>query len=518
MRLAHVVGLMLILAALGPIPRAGAAAPDRPTFTEDVAPLLFANCTTCHRPGEAAPFPLLSYNDARKRGALLSEVVARREMPPWKPAAGWGHFQDERRLADDQVATLARWVEAGMPEGPAERMPKPPEFPAGGWSLGTPDLVVTLPEAIEVPAAGRDIYRMVPLDLKLGSDRWVTAVEIRPTARSVVHHALFFLDNTGAARKLDAADPGPGFGRMGFPRTGSLGGWALGATPRHLPQGLAYPLAKGSDLVVQLHLHPSGKVEHERTSIGLYFAREAPTKKLLGVQAPTAFGFGTELRTRGIRPGEADFAIRGEWKAPFDVDLVAVGGHAHYLCTSMKAVAELPDGSERRLFAIGDWDFNWQGRYNYAEPVRLPKGSIVRTTLTYDNSASNPANPSDPPVHVRWGEGTDDEMGSVLFSFVAADEADAAGFRGPASLGGGTALADLTPERVDALFDLLDADRDGKLRGDEVPPRLEPFRGRLDANGDGALSRAEVGKLATFGAIGRRLRGGAPGRAAGPKE
>ena len=483
------------------------AEPKPVTFTEHVAPIVFQNCSSCHRPGEGTPFSLLNYRDVKKRGQLIRDVTSSGYMPPWPPARGWGHFQDERRLTPAQVATLGDWVATGMTEGPAEKLPPLPQFPASGWSLGEPDLVVTLPAAFDIPADGRDIYRSFVLPLHLDEDKWVTAVEIRPTARSVVHHALYFLDNTGAARKLDEADPVPGFGRMGFPRTGTLGGWAVGATPRHLPMDLAYPLAQGSDLVVQMHFHPSGKAEREQTTFGLYFAKQAPPKKLLGTQAPLAFGIGTKLRTQGIKPGEKDFTIHGEWTAPFDVDLVTIGGHAHYLCTSMKATAERPDGQEVKLFAIDDWDFNWQGRYNFVEPVRLPRGTVVRTTLVYDNSADNPRNPTDPPVLVRWGEGSTDEMGSVVLSFVAVNEADLASYRGPAIIGGGLAagrggaggggnlLRNLTPARLGLMFDLLDADKDGKLASDEIPDRLQPFRNRLDTNQDGAIDRAEIQKL-----------------------
>jgi Redoxin len=479
--------------------RATAAEPDRVTFTEHVAPIVFNNCATCHRPGEGAPFSLLNYRDVKKRGHLIQNVVSSGYMPPWPPAKGWGHFQDERRLSGEQLSVLDRWVASGMIEGPPDKLPPLPAFPQGGWTLGKPDMIVTLPEPFDVPADGKDVYRIFVLPLDLSEAKWVTAVEIRPTARSVVHHAIYFLDSTGAARKLDAADPGQGFGRMGFPRTGTLGGWAVGATPRRLPMNLAHSLPKGSDLVVQMHFHPSGKAEREQTSFGLYFAKEAPKKRLLGAQAPMAFGIATELGTQGIRPGEKDFTIRGEWTVPFDIDVVSIGGHAHYLCTTMKAIAELPDGKELKLFAIDDWDFNWQGRYNYVEPVRLPKGAVVRTTLVYDNSSDNPRNPTKPPVLVRWGEGSTDEMGAVGLAFIAVNDGDLASYRGPAIFGGGGAigggagmLRNLSPEQIVTIFKSLDADKNGKLEGDEIPDRLRLFMGRLDVNKDGALDADEI--------------------------
>ena len=483
---------------------ANAAAANRLTFTEQVASIVFQNCTSCHRPGQGTPFSLMNYRDVSKRGQLIRDVVNDGYMPPWPPAKGWGHFRDERRLTGEQIATLDRWVAAGMPEGPSDKLPSLPTFAEGGWALGKPDLVVTLTEPFDVPADGKDIYRMFVLPLGLTEDKWVTAVEVRPTARSVVHHALYFLDSTGAARRLDAADPGPGFGRMGFPRTGTLGGWAVGATPRHLPMGLAYALPRGSDLVAQMHFHPSGKAEREQASFGLYFAKEPPKKKLLGIQAPAMFGLLSELRTRGIKPGEKDFTIHGEWKVPFDIDLVSIGGHAHYLCKTMKAIAELPNGQELKLFAINDWDFNWQGRYNYSEPVRLPKGTIVRTSLVYDNSDDNPRNPSSPPKLVRWGEASTDEMGSVGLAFVAVNASDLASYRGPAIFGGGDLVGRLGSgnqsgrpglERLLMVFDILDINKNNKLEGDEIPDRVRPFMGLLDRNGDGVLERGEIQNL-----------------------
>lgn len=510
--------LVVVFSCLGAPAQAAedrAGADRAPTFTETVAPILFEHCTPCHRPGQGAPFHLLSYADARKRGPLLSEVVAGGEMPPWPPAPGWGHFQDERRLSPEQVAAIGRWVEAGMPEGPPEKLPPVPEAPAGGWRLGTPDLVVTLPEPFDVPADGPDITRMFVLPLDLPEDRWVTAVEIQPTDRSVVHHALYFLDRSGTSRRLDAEEPGPGFSRMAFARSGSLGGWAVGATPRHLPMGLANPLAKGSDLVLQLHFHPSGKATREQTQLGLYFAKEPPKQRLLGTQAPIVFGRFSELATRGIPPGVKDFTIQGRWEVPFDIDVVLVGGHAHYLCTTMQAVAEKPDGSVEKLFAIDRWDFNWQGRYNYDTPVRLPKGTVLRTTLTYDNSSDNPHNPARPPKLVRWGEGSTDEMGSIGFGFVAVREADIDAYNGPSFFsGGGRDLAarfgggagrTINPQSALTLVFLRDRDRDGTLRGEEIPDRLAPFVEAIDRDGDGALSRDEVSRLLR---ILQRLQGG----------
>jgi len=532
-------GLASLLVPLVVCPVVMAAEPTVPakkiTFTEHIASVIFANCSSCHRPGEGTPFNLLDYHDVKKRGSLIQSVTDSHYMPPWPPAKGWGHFSDERRLTDEQIALISQWVDSGMEEGPKEKLPPLPKFPEGGWTLGEPDLIVKLPESFDIPADGPDIYRAFALPLHLTEDKWVTAVDIKPSARSVVHHALYFIDSTGQALALDKEDPKPGFRGMGFPRTGSLGGWAVGATPRILPMGLAYPLSKESDFVVQIHFHPSGKAQREQTTFGIYFAKKKPEKRILGTQAPLAFGLGTKLKSEGIKAGDAHFTINGVWEVPFDIELVNVGGHAHYLCTTMKATATLPSGQQEKLFAIDDWDFNWQGRYNYAEPVRLPKGTKVKAVLTYDNSADNPRNPSSPPVDVAWGEGSTDEMGSVTFTFVAVNESDIDNYRGPSifvkgdgfaggtrnsvgganrppagqrkglggllgqrkgAAGGGGSPADrlamLNPDLILSRFDFLDKNHDGKVDDNELPEQFHNLLNRLDMNHDNAITKDEI--------------------------
>src|SRR5262249_6655085 len=246
--------------------RAAEGAPAQVTFTEHIAPIIFNNCTACHRPGEGAPFALMDYRDVQKRSKTILRRVERRYMPPWHPEAGHGQFKDERRLKDEQIALLKRWVETGMAEGDATKLPKMPEF-TQGWQLGKPDLIVTMAKGYDVYASGRDINRNFVIPLNLTEGKWVTAVEVRPSAGSVVHPVLYFYDTTGEARKLEGKDGQPGFLGMAFRRSGSLGGWAVGATPRQLPPGLAYHLPKGSDLVLQTHFHPAGKAATETTTV-----------------------------------------------------------------------------------------------------------------------------------------------------------------------------------------------------------------------------------------------------------
>jgi thiol-disulfide isomerase/thioredoxin len=394
--------------------------PDKVTFSEHIAPIIFNNCTSCHRPGEAAPFPLMTYRDVQKHGRTIQDVVARRYMPPWQPEPGHGDFRNERRLSDTQITLLERWVENGMAEGDPRKLPKVPEFPQG-WSLGKPDLIVTMERPFGVPADGPDIYRNFVLPLNLSEDKWMTAIDIRPSARQVVHHTLYFRDNKGAARKLDGKDGQPGFAGMAFRGSGQLGGWAVGGTPYKLPDGLAWPMPKGSDLVVQTHFHPSGKAEKEILTFALYFAAKPPSRTMVPLQLPPAFGLFAGI---DIPPGKADFTVTDSFTLPVDAELVGVSPHAHYIGKSFRGWAVLPDGKTERLFRIADWDFNWQGAYFYKQFVRLPKGTVLHAEVIWDNSADNERNPNDPPKRVRWGESTNDEMGSLRYLVVTANEKD----------------------------------------------------------------------------------------------
>lgn len=416
--------LVLLCAAAAPFLQAA----DKLTFTENIAPIVYQNCVTCHRQGEAAPFPLISYEDVKKRGALIASVTKSRYMPPWHAAHGYGDFADERRLSDAQIAAIGDWVSQGMPQGDLAKLPKLPQFPEG-WHLGKPDLVLEMPVGFDLPASGPDIYRNFVIPSKLTEDKWVRAVEFHPSARKVVHHVLYAYVNSGALAKLDGADGRPGFGGMGgigvTPGSGGggLGGWAVGATPVFFPEGLALPMAKGSDFVLQMHFHLTGKPETEKSTVGIYFADKAPERKLMAVQVPPVFGLGAGI---DIPAGDKNYGVDDSFTLPVDVMAYAAGAHAHYVAKEMKATATLPDGSTKALLWIPDWDFAWQDRYNYKAPVALPKGTRIDVHLRYDNSADNPRNPSNPPKRVQWGEQSFDEMGSVSLQVQAVRKEDEA--------------------------------------------------------------------------------------------
>ena len=482
---------------------APADVPAEFTFAEHVAPLVHAECAGCHRPGGAGPFSLLSYRDVSKRADFLRAVIESGYMPPWPPSAGGPRFAHERDLTDEQVATFAAWVEAGTPEGDAAKTPPPPQFPPDGWTLGTPDLVVSMDRAFDVPADGRDIYRTFVVPLGLAEDRWVRAVEYRPSARTAVHHSLFFLDDTGASRKRDAADPTPGFRGMA-PPTGYLGAHVPGDVPQFLSDGLALPLPAGSDLVLQTHFHPTGKPESERSTVGIYFADGPPRRQPFGVQVPPVFG-----RKAGIDipPGESDYTIRETLTLPVDCVAHNVAGHAHYVCRAMTLTATPPDGEtlrldgkefadEATLLKIDDWDLDWQGRYEFAEPVALPAGTVLTGTLVYDNSAANTDNPFSPPRRITWGEQSTDEMGSLTLMLTAVRAEDERALHAVAARTGlaGRLQPRSNPDDAAAakVLERLDRDGDGVLTRGELPEKYRARFARYDADGDGRVTAAEL--------------------------
>ncbi len=409
------------------------ATSTNPTFTETIAPIVYANCVTCHRPGEVAPFSLITYEDVVKKGKQIARVTESKFMPPWHAVHGYGEFVGERSLSDAQIATIATWVKNGMPRGDDSRMPKLPVFAPDGWRLGQPDLILEMPVGFDLPASGPDVFRNFVIPTKLTEDKWVRGIEFRPSARKVVHHALFAQVAGGSLAARDGADGRPGFGGMGAvgvvnDRGGSrsLGGWAVGATPMMFPEGIAARLPKGADFLLQMHFHLSGKPETEKSQIGIYFADKAPNKDVFSVELPAMFGVGAGI---DIPPGETGFTIRDSFTLPGDVSIYSAIAHAHYLAKEMKATATLPDGSTRPLLWIPDWDFNWQDTYVYKKPVTLPKGTRLDVTITYDNSAENPRNPITPPRRALWGEQSFDEMGTVGFGFEVLNKPDVPAFQ-----------------------------------------------------------------------------------------
>lgn len=389
------------------------ALPASVTHARDVAPLLFASCVSCHHAGGIAPFALDTYAVAKKHAKTIATVTETRYMPPWHATPGVGHFEDERRLSDREIALLAAWVAAGTPEGDAADLPPAPTF-AHGWTLGEPDLVVAMPKEYDVPASGADIYRAFVLKADIPEDRYVVATEFKPGAPSVVHHCLVYLDNTGAARQREEKAGGfgyPSFGGPGFIPSGSLGGWAPGAAPRFLPEGTGRLVKANSDVVVQIHYHPDGKAEKDRSQLALYFAKKP-------VDRPVSWLSISNNRI-DIPANEKDYKREANLTLPCPVTVIGVTPHMHLLGKTMKASATLPSGEVVPLVDV-TWDFRWQDQYQYKTPLRLPEGTKIHMEAVFDNSSDNSANPNDPPRRVRFGEQTTDEM-CFLFLTVAFD-------------------------------------------------------------------------------------------------
>ncbi|HEX6813479.1 MAG TPA: tetratricopeptide repeat protein [Planctomycetota bacterium] len=391
-------------AALALASACGEAAQGEPTFAGDVAGIVYTSCTPCHRTGERTPFTLLGYDDVYKRRDKIADAVRSRLMPPWLPSHG--DFADDRRLSEKQSALLLRWIEAGAPRGDAASEPKRPEFPAG-WQLREPDLVVTGQEVV-VPESGPDQFRNLVIPVAITAQKFVAAIEVRP-GNPAVHHAVVAVDATGRCRQLDARDAEAGFAGMSMgnakPPDGCFLGWTPGKRVHESAPGMAWRLAPGSDLVLQLHLAPTGRRETVRPQIGLYFTDVPP--------AVITYPLCLSAKDIDLPPGASDVVVRDAFVLPVPVEVHSVYPHAHYLCRRMEAWATLPGGERRELFSIERWDFDWQDDYRYRKPMPLPAGARVEFAYHYDNSAGNPANPSSPPRHVRLGDRSIDEMGNL---------------------------------------------------------------------------------------------------------
>ncbi len=389
-----------------PLPKLPADQAKKVTFSADVASILQRHCQECHRPGQVGPFSLMTFGDAAKRADDIAQVAGDRQMPPWKPNPHFGpRFKNDRSLSDEEIATLQAWADSGATEGDPKDSPPPVTF-NDDWVLGTPDLIIEPSVAFSIPAEGDDIYRCFVIPSNLSADVSIAAIEYRPGNRRVVHHVLSYMDTTGKARELDAAEPGPGYSCFSGPGVeihGDLGGWAPGNEPSRLPDGIGRIMPKGADVVMQVHYHPSGKPETDQTRIGLFFAKK-PIKQALHWSAAVNFQL-------AIPAGDPNFQSTCHWPVPVDCTALAVTPHMHMLGHDMTMTLTLPDGKTTiPLVKIDKWDFGWQNTYFFREPIDLPKGSVLNVEAHYDNSSNNPSNPNSPPVPVKWGEGTKDEM------------------------------------------------------------------------------------------------------------
>jgi Flp pilus assembly protein TadD len=432
------------------------------TFALDIAPIVFNACVSCHRTGGPGPFPLTTYDQVRRRATQIAQVTRSRFMPPWKVEPGVGHFVGQRLLTDREIALIGQWASTGAPEGDPARLPALPKH-ADGWLLGPPDLIVKPAASFSLPAQPSDVFRIFAIRLPVTKRTYVAGIEFHPGNARVVHHANIRIDRTPATRRLDEADPLPGYDGL-MPRSaeypeGHFLGWTPGQIAPLVPAELAWTLEPGSDLVVQLHLQPSGAVEEVLPEIGLYFSDSAPSR------TPTILRLGSQ--GIDIPPGEPHYVVRDSYVLPVDAQLLAVQPHAHYRAREIRGVAQLPDGTSRLVMHIKDWDFRWQHVYRQQAPIPLPKGTRLSMEYTYDNSASNVRNPQLPPARVFWGQRSKDEMGDLWFQLLASNDRDRARLSAEIT-------AKMTAEDIVGLETLLKVDpNDAELHDDVALLYLE---------------------------------------------
>ncbi|HEY7204173.1 MAG TPA: ascorbate-dependent monooxygenase [Methylomirabilota bacterium] len=412
--------LLLILAVLAAVSGAAADAPPV-TFSQHVAPLLQQHCQECHRPGGGAPFTLEAYAHVYQRRHKILESVEKRRMPPWKAVAGYGDLAGERRLSDAEIATLARWVAAGAPEGDPRDLPPPRAFAAAS-TLDAADLVLRPDQAFTVPGRGGDVYRCFSIPTAFPEDRYFTTAVVVPGNSKIVHHMLAMVDRTGASAGRTTNGVGrdgergyPCFGGPGFRIDGYLGGWAPGARPWELPEGVGMLLPRGARVVFQLHYHNAQLApQTDLTELRLK-AATGPVARRLHFMRVGQFSL-------SIPAGNPRYQIEAGTFVHQPIQLIAIHPHMHMLGREMKVWARMKDESITPLIHIADWDFNWQGFYWFRTPVTLPIASWIELTAAWDNSAQNPRNPNTPPRDVFWGERTVDEMGHAAILYTVDEE------------------------------------------------------------------------------------------------
>ena len=398
------IGGLAVLRAGQPPP-----AQQTPTFSKDVAPIVFKNCAGCHRPGESAPMSLLTYADARPWARAMSRRVVEGSMPPWHADAVAGTFENERRLTAEEKAVISGWAEGGAPEGDPKDLPAPPSF-VDGWKIGQPDAVLQMAEDYAVPASGTIQYQYFTIPTNFTQTKWLQAIEVRPGNRALVHHVLVYYQ-----APPDGSDVTPIIGQVGLLGRGGgadnrpraigqrqlLATYAPGTAPASFRPGTAMRLPAGSRLVLQMHYTANGTAGTDRSKVGLIFANEPPSTEIRATQF---------VNTLFIIPaGDADYRVNAETTVQQDATLWGVFPHTHVRGKRWTYVLALPDGTMKPLLSVPKYDFNWQTYYMFKEPLEIPKGARILSSAWYDNSAANRSNP-DPTKAVRWGDQTWEEM------------------------------------------------------------------------------------------------------------
>lgn len=385
------------------------------TYSENIASIIYTHCSTCHRPGEIAPFSLTNYDEVKDRGSSIKFATEIKYMPPWKPDPKYRNYQHENYLTDAEIAAIGKWVDAGMPQGDVTKEPPFPNFPTGS-QIGTPDLVVSFAQKYTHKGNGKDEYRYFVLPTNLTEDKELIALEMRPGNTKVVHHTLFWADNTGQARAEDAKTPEYGYagGSTSVLLGDQLPGYVPGQKPNLYNNNMSQKIPKGSDLVLQMHFAPTFVDVTDSSSVNLFFAKQ-PARRTVYNKILLPFDL---VNGPFIIPANTVKQFHAVYKVPVQVSLLGIWPHCHMLGKNWEVYAILPNGNQIPLIKISDWDFNWQGGYYFQKLIVLPANSEIHAFATYDNTTDNPVNPNSPPKLITWGEGTSDEMFYLPLSYV----------------------------------------------------------------------------------------------------
>ena len=389
-------------------------------YSEHIAPIIYKNCTSCHREGEIAPFSLTNYEQVAAWGPTIQYVTEIKYMPPWKPDPSYSTFVGEQGLTEGEIQLIADWVSAGYPQGDPSLEPELPTFPEGS-QLGIPDLVLTMEETYFIEGNNQDDYRVFVLPTGLTEDKEIAAIEFRPGNKRAVHHALLAYETEGAARAKDAETPEYGyesFGDFGVRTQGSFNGYTPGIQTILFPEGIGTTLPAGADLVIQVHYAPLSTDETDKSSLNIFYKKENdPIRRELLRNPVSPFDLDGGFLSFSIPPNELK-SFHGTKAVEEDISLVSVYPHSHYLGKDWELYAETPTNDTINIIRINDWDFNWQGSYTFDRMKKIPAGSTIHINASYDNTLDNPFNPNNPPQTVTWGEGTTDEMYLVGMTYV----------------------------------------------------------------------------------------------------
>jgi hypothetical protein len=372
-----------------------------PTYSKDVAPILYKNCASCHRPGDIAPMSLLNYAQTRPWAKAIREQVATGQMPPWHATQAHGTFANDRRLSDQEKETVLRWIDGGAPQGNEKDLPPVPKF-TDGWEIGKPDIVLTMPKPYDVPDSGEIAYQYIQVPTNFTEDKWVQAIELRPGNRKVVHHILLFCREPGSkGRPLPYMQVNPRIPQQRGGPGNLIATTAPGTNAMILPAGSALQIKAGAVLMFQMHYTTNGEAAKDQSSVGIIFAKQPPQEEV------RTNAFINPMFT--IPPGANNQAVDSAIEFTEDSHIRGMIPHTHLRGKSWEYRMVYPDGHSEVILSVPKYDFNWQTYYVFTKPLAAPKGARLEARAHYDNSTANPFNP-DPKATVRWGDQTWEEM------------------------------------------------------------------------------------------------------------